>query len=92
VDLVFDLGDDVQRHTTTWTFGADGSCQRTVEIYSVLEDRTLRSTVGCTFQSSSGEVAVIYEGNSSPATFRWELEGFSRNRLILDGITYDRVS
>jgi hypothetical protein len=92
VDLVYQLSNDVQRHTITWTFGADNSCSRRVEIYSVLEDRTLTTTAGCTFIAGSGEVLVTYEGRSSPVTFQWSVANFSRDHLVLDGITYDRIA
>ena len=89
--FIFQLNNDVQRHTVTWTFGAGGSCHRELEIYSVLEDRTLVTTVDCTFRSGAGDVAITYEGNSSAVSFQWSLEHFSRDRLILDGVTYDRI-
>lgn len=89
--FLFRLSDDVQTHTVTWNFGNDGSCRRVVEIYSVLEDRTLTTTSTCTFRSGGGDVAITFEGSASPVSFRWSLEHFSRDRLILDGVTYDRV-
>jgi hypothetical protein len=90
-DFVIQTSNDVQRHTVTWTFSASGSCRRVVEIYSVLEDRTLTSAVNCSFRSGGGQVDITYEGRSSAVTFGWTLEHFSPDRLILDGVTYDRV-
>jgi hypothetical protein len=89
--FIFQLSNDVQRHTVTWSFAADGSCRRVVEIFSVLEDRTLVTAVNCTFQAGGDDVAITYEGNSSAVSFRWSLEHFSGDRLILDGVTYDRI-
>ena len=90
-DFVIQTSTDVQRHTVTWTFSATGTCRRVVAIYSVLEDRTLTSAVNCTFRSGGGQVDITYEGRSSAVTFGWTLEHFSPDRLILDGVTYDRV-
>jgi hypothetical protein len=89
--LLVQTSNDIQRHTVTWSFSASGSCRRVIEVYSVLEDRTLVTSVNCTFQSGSGDVAITYEGNSSAVVFRWSFEHFSRDRLVLDGVTYDRT-
>jgi hypothetical protein len=90
-NLIFELSNDIQRHTITWSFNPDGGCRRTVEIFSVLEDRSLTTTVNCTFRSSGSDVAITYEGNTSAVNFSWSLENFSRDHLILDGVAYDRI-
>jgi hypothetical protein len=90
-NFVFQTSNDVQRHTVTWTFSAGGSCRRVVEIYSVLEDRTLTTTANCTFTAGGGEVAITYAGSSTAVSFSWSLEHFSSDRLILDGVIYDRI-
>ena len=82
---------DIQRHSVTWSFSAGGTCQRVVAIYSTLEDQTLTTTTNCTFLSGSGQVSITFEGRSSAVTFSWSLENFSSDRLILDGVTYDRT-
>jgi hypothetical protein len=90
--FVFQLSGDVQRHTVTWTFSPDGTCRRVIEIYSVLEDRTLTTEVSCTFRSGGSQVSVTFDGHTLAATFPWSLEHFSPDRLVLDGVTYDRLS
>lgn len=89
--FIFRTMNDVQNHTVTWTFSPGGSCRRVVEIFSVLEDRTLVTAVNCTFNSGGGNVAVTFEGNSSPANFGWSLDHFSPDRLVLDNVIYDRI-
>jgi hypothetical protein len=89
--FVVQTSSDIQRHTVRWSFRSNGTCGRAVEIYSVFEDRTLTSSVSCTFQSGGGQVAITYEGRSSDVNFSWTLENFSPDRLILDGVVYDRV-
>jgi hypothetical protein len=89
--FIFRTSSDVQTHTVTWNFNAGGSCRRVVEIYSVLEDRTLVTGTNCTFISGGGQVAVTYEGRSSAVNFSYTLENFSPDRLILDGVIYDRI-
>jgi hypothetical protein len=90
-NFVFQTSNDVQRHTVTWTFNSGGTCRRVVEIYSVLEDRTLTTSVNCSFTSGGGEVAITYAGSSTAVSFSWSLEHFSPDRLILDGVIYDRI-
>ena len=89
--FVIQTSNDIQRHTVRWTFSANGSCDRVIEIFSVLEDRTLTTSTNCTFRSGAGQVDVTYEGRTSAVTFSWTLENFSPDRLILDGVTYDRT-
>jgi hypothetical protein len=89
--FIFRTSSDVQTHTVTWSFTSGGSCRRVVEIYSVLEDRTLVTGTDCTFNSGGGQVAVTYEGRSSAVNFSYTLENFSPDRLILDGVIYDRI-
>ena len=87
--FIIQLSNDIQRQTTIWTFGSNATCRRTVETYSVLADQTFTSQVDCTFTTGNGQVAITYQGNTSPVTFRWSLDGFSR--LELDGVVYDRI-
>ena len=89
--FLIQTSNDIQRHTVTWRFGSGGACRRVVEIYSTLEDQRLTTPVDCVFQSGNGQVAVTFEGRSSAVTFSWSLEHFSPDRLILDGVTYDRI-
>ncbi len=89
--FIFQTSQDLQRHTTRWTFGAGGGCQRVSEIYSVLEDRTFSTGVHCTWQAGTGVVLVSFDGNPAAVSFRWTLEHFSPDRLVLDGVPYDRI-
>jgi hypothetical protein len=89
--FVVDLGSDVQRHTISWRFVSGGSCLKSVEIFSVLEDQTLTTETSCTFRTGSGDVTITFAGNTTGVTFRWSLVNFSRNTLLLDGVTYDRI-
>ena len=89
--FLFQLSNDIQRQTTFWFFGSNGTCRRTVETYSVLADQTFTSEVDCTFTTGSGDVSIIFDGNTIPVTFRWSMADFSRDRLDLDGVVYDRI-
>lgn len=89
--FLFRLDNDVQRQTTTWEFHSDGTCRRTVDTFSVLADQTFRTVSDCSFRSGAFDVSVTYAGNSAAVTFQWSLQDFSSNKLILDGVVYDRI-
>ncbi|MGH7657658.1 MAG: hypothetical protein ACREL6_05445 [Gemmatimonadales bacterium] len=89
-EVVFMLPTDIQRRTTTWVFRQDGTCERTVETFSTLEDRTLVDRVGCTWDAGASTVSIVFDGGPGEVTFNWGLAGFSRDRLVLDGLEYAR--
>jgi hypothetical protein len=90
--FVFQLDTDVQVHTTTWTFSASGSCSRVSAVTSVLEDRTLTTSVSCTWRTNGTDIDIRFGGNVGTVTFRWGMDGFSPDRLMLDGVVYDRIA
>ncbi|MEO8294448.1 MAG: hypothetical protein ABI613_02955 [Gemmatimonadota bacterium] len=90
--FLIELPDDVQRHTVTWSFLPNGSCHRSLEIYSVIEDRTITTGMDCSFRVGSGDVTITWSGNTQAVAFRWSLANFSRDKLMLDGVTYDRLA
>lgn len=92
VSILYQLDTDIQRHTTTWIFRSGGSCHRTVDVFSVLADQTFTTESDCSFRAGASDVAVTYAGSSTSATFEWSLANFSRDQLLLDGITYHRIN
>ena len=89
--FIFRLTNDVQTHVITWSFQARGACNRTVAITSVLEDQTRTTNTPCTWRTNNTDISIMFGGNVGTVTFRWSLADFSPNRLILDGVTYDRI-
>ena len=85
------LMNDVQSQVTTWSFQASGSCNRTVAVTSVLEGRTLTTSLPCTWRTNSTDISIMFGGNVGSVTFRWSLADFSPDRLLLDGVTYARI-
>ncbi|MEP7324707.1 MAG: hypothetical protein ABI836_02060 [Gemmatimonadota bacterium] len=85
------LMNDVQSQVTTWHFQVNGSCNRTVAVTSVLEGRTLTTSLPCTWSTNSTDISIAFGGNVGTVTFRWSLENFSPDRLLLDGVTYVRI-
>ena len=85
------LENDAQKITTTWQFRSDRTCRRTVDTFSVLLDGSIVTVTDCTWAADGFSVTVIYAGNASGVTFSVALSNFSPNRLILNGILFDRV-
>jgi hypothetical protein len=89
--FIIRLMNDVQTQVTTWSFQSNGTCNRTVAVTSILEGRTLTTSVPCTWFTNSTDISIMYGGNVGSVTFQWGLENFSRDRLVLDGVTYVRI-
>lgn len=90
--FIIRLMNDVQSQVTTWRFQSNGTCNRTVAVTSVLEGRTLTTSVPCTWFTNSTDISLTFGGNVGSVTFRWGLQDFSPDRLVLDGVTYVRLS
>ena len=91
VTFIFRLPNDVQAHVTTWTFQASGACTRTVAVTSILEDLTRTTSLSCTWRTNGTDIAITFGGNAGAVSFRWSMADFSPDRLLLDGVTYDRI-
>jgi len=89
--FIIRLMNDVQSQVTTWSFQSNGTCNRTVAVTSVLEGRTLTTTLPCTWFTNSNDISIMFGGNVGSVTFRWGFENFSPDRLVLDGVTYVRI-
>jgi hypothetical protein len=83
---------DVQRTTTTWQFAPDGSCRRTIETFSLLEGFPRTTERNCTFQLDVNDLVITFVGDTTAIRFRVAFEGFSPERLLLDGIVFDRIA
>lgn len=73
-----------------WSFGADGSCQRT-RIQTIVDasgGSETTETIACTYVLSGSRVTVTFAGSSVPSTFS---VGFTGGDLLLDGRRFDRI-
>ena len=80
---------DISITHTTWTFRADGSCARTRETRSAVEDVPRSETRACRF--TAGTDLGIAWSDGGTVTFAYGFPGFAPDRLALDGLTYERV-
>ncbi len=89
--LVIQLTGDYQRIETTWVFDRHGRCSRTVDTYSVLEDRLFHSLRDCSYRVVNNEISVLYDDAQDRVEYDFRFLGFSRDRLELDGFEFRRV-
>jgi hypothetical protein len=90
VTLIIVVQSDLQEWTTTWRFGSDGRCDFQRETLSAAEG--VRRTVAraCTYVDRSSQVDVTYDDGERTA-LPYEIPAFSNQRLILEGVEYERI-
>ncbi len=89
--LILELSGDFQRIETTWVFASDGTCSRTVETFSVLEDRLRFSRRTCTYQANTRRLAVLYSDAQENVHFDFSFPEFSRDLLVIDQFRFRRI-
>lgn len=89
--LIIQLTGDYQRIETTWVFDRRGRCSRTVETYSVLEDRLFYSLRDCSYHVTSTEISVLYDDAQDRVEYDFRFVDFSRDRVELDGFEFRRL-
>jgi hypothetical protein len=89
---ILQLAGDLQRTTTTWRFDADGSCAETVATLDLIEDIPRSETHPCTWRPDVTDVAITFAGATAEVRFSVAFDGFSPDRLLLDGLLFDRVA
>lgn len=89
--LIVQAGGDYQRTETTWVFRNDQTCSRTVETYSVQQDRLFFSRRLCTYLVDVPELAVLYEDAEEDVFFDFYFPQFSRDVVVIDRFRFDRL-
>ncbi len=89
---ILQLADDVQRTTTTWRFDAGGACGETVETLDLVEDIPRTETHACSYRVDATEVVITFAGATADVRFTIQFDGFSPQRLVLDGLLFDRIA
>ena len=90
VETVIFIQGDLQTTTARWQFAPDGTCRRTVTTLLASEDIPRTTVTDCTYQQDINAVIVMFPG-ALPATFSVAFAAFSPDRLVLDGLEYQRV-
>jgi len=89
--LIIQLTGDYQRIETTWVFDRHGNCSRTVETFSVLEDRLFLSLRDCSYHLTSTEISVLYDDAQDRVEYDFRFVDFSRDRVELNGFEFHRL-
>jgi hypothetical protein len=89
---ILQLVDDLRRNTTTWRFDADGACEETVETLDLIEDIPRTETHACTYRVDATDVVITFTGATADVRFTIQFDGFSPQRLVLDGLLFDRIA
>jgi hypothetical protein len=87
---VIPIGGDLQSTTVLWEFAADLSCRRTVTTLLVSEGIPRTSVQDCEYVPDINSVTVTFP-NALPANFTVSFAAFDADRLVLDGMEYQRV-
>jgi hypothetical protein len=89
--LIIQLTGDYQRIETTWVFDRHGQCSRTVETFSVLEDRLFHTLRDCSYHLTSTEISVLYDDAQDRVEYDFRFVDFSRDRVELNGFEFRRL-
>jgi len=92
VFILIDSGYDIQEWVTTWKFSQDLRCSFERSTYSYIEGirRVVNRT--CTYVDQNSTAIVTYSGNAGTQSLPYSVPLNSPNRLILEGIEYERIS
>jgi len=89
--ITFLPANDFVTERTTWIYRADTTCLRVVESEQFSEG-IMRTTIrGCTYTLGQGIVRVLYDGATLPTLYPFSFPINDTNRLVLSGITYERI-
>ncbi|MGE0553502.1 MAG: hypothetical protein AB7R55_08725 [Gemmatimonadales bacterium] len=91
VVLVVNADTDVQRWTTTWRFGSDRTCDFKRVTLSLVEGISRTVERSCRYVDRGGTLEVSYADGTAPSSLPYEIPAFSNDRLILEGVEYERV-
>jgi hypothetical protein len=81
---------DIVTTSIHWLFDADGSCVRVITSMSAVEGIPRTQVRECTWRLGPAEITLRF-GTDAEATFPLGFGGFDPNRLILDGLEYQRI-
>jgi hypothetical protein len=90
VQLVVPAPGDGQTWTTTWRFAADGSCHQTKVTESLAEGIPRTRERDCSFTVNGSTLSITFTGGEMLSA-DYSFAGFSPNRLVFDGVEYQRL-
>lgn len=88
--LTDDSSSDVVTQTTEWVFDSAGFCQRSITTESAVEGFPRQNRRGCSYAISAQTITITWD-DGTVNEFSLSFAGFDPDRLVLDGLGYDRV-
>ena len=86
--VLIEVPADIQAWVTTWNFDPDGACLQTSEVRSVVDTLPRVTERRCSFTADGSVITIAYSGGPAlPLNYTVA----SPERLILDGLEYQRV-
>lgn len=89
-ETLVEVPGDIQAWSTTWRFDPDGACLQTVVTQSLAEGFPRTSERPCTFVARDFAVTIAFTG-AGTVDFEYTFADFSPDRLVLDGLEYQRI-
>lgn len=88
---IVQVPEDFQTWTTEWTYDADGSCLLRKTFRSLLLAFPQVTARPCTFSLSAFIISVQFLDTGMVQPLDFSFPASSRDRMILEGLTYDRI-
>jgi len=89
--LLIQVGADVQRTETTWTFDPDARCSRAVETFSVLEGLLRSSVRRCSYLVGAREIQVLYDDAEEAVSFAYAFPNHTQDRVLIGQFEFLRL-
>jgi hypothetical protein len=89
--LSADSSADIVTQTTEWAFDSAGGCERTITTLDAIEGFPRATSRDCTWETSVQEI-TLHWSDGEVNTFSLTFAAFDPDRLVLDGLEYQRLS
>ena len=90
--VAIEMSGDFQTVRTRWDFRDSGGCRQTVSTFSVLDGMTFVTVRDCIFTINNGNVVISFTGTMASVSFSLSFPQFTRDRILLGGIPFDRTA
>jgi hypothetical protein len=89
--LSADSSADIISQTTEWEFDSAGGCQRTITTFDAVEGFPRATSRDCTWETGVQEITLRWN-DGEVNTFSLTFAAFDPDRMVLDGLEYQRIS
>jgi hypothetical protein len=89
--LSADSSADIITQTTEWAFDSAGGCTRTITTFDAVEGFPRGSSRDCTWETGVQEI-TLHWNDGEVNTFSLTFAAFDPDRMVLDGLEYQRTS